>query len=252
MRYSGRGSRKNRRKRKNDAIAYTDSLVLRSFQYVRWMFPAELELLSEDMTLEEYRDNRIRQIKKFLLDHGAVSVSVHMDGKRFASDYIAENRNFTRFFADVWLPADHAVTVIGWDDSILKEEFTHPSNSKKKPGDVTPHIDGAWVVQNSWGDKWGDKGFFYVSYDIKDISWLSDLSVLTLQDPKTYKYNFQYDGSAQISYPDDEAEYMPGKETKAANVFVNTTGRTRDRIRLSEKHTLFFPESRICVSGELK
>ena len=58
----------------DDAIAYTDSLILRSFQYVRWMFPAELNLLPDGMTKEEYRDNRIRLIKRFLLDHGAVSV----------------------------------------------------------------------------------------------------------------------------------------------------------------------------------
>lgn len=89
---------------------------------------------------------------------------------------------------------------------------------------MTPKINGAWIVQNSWGEEWGDKGFFYVSYDSKDISWLSDLSVITLQDPKICKYNFQYDGSAQISYPDEDAVYMPDKETKAANVFVNTTG----------------------------
>ena len=166
------------------------------------MFPAELNFLPDVMTKEEHRDNRIRLIKQFLLDHGAVSVSLHMDGKRFAKDYDPVTRNFTHFFADVWISSDHAVTVIGWDDSIPKEKFTHPSNSRKKPGNVTPKIDGAWIVQNSWGEEWGDKGFFYVSYDSKDISWLSDLSVITLQDPKTCKYNFQYDGSAQISYPE--------------------------------------------------
>lgn len=208
----------------DDAIAYTDSLILKSFQYVRWKLPAELDYLPDGMTKEEYRENRIRLIKRFLLDYGAVSVSVHMDGKKYAPDYDAETGSFKYFFADTWLLSNHAVTVIGWDDRIQKEIFTHPSNSRKKPGDVTPKIDGAWIVQNSWGEEWGEKGFFYVSYDSRDITWLSDLSVFTLQDPKTYKYNFQYDGSAILSVPDEGADYMPGKKTKAANIFVNTTG----------------------------
>lgn len=220
----------------DDAIAYTDSLILKSFQYVRWKLPGELDDLPDGMTKEEYRENRIRLIKRFLLDYGAVSVSVHMDGKRYASDYDAETKSYKYFFADIWRLSNHAVTVIGWDDNIPKEMFTHKSNSKGKTGNVTPKNDGAWIVQNSWGEEWGDKGFFYVSYDSRDITLLSDLSVFTLQDPNTYKYNFQYDGSTQSFSPDEDAEYMPGKETKAANIFINTTGRpiTVDAVGFSQ------------------
>ena len=165
-----------------------------------------------------------------------MSTSLHMDGKRFAQDFEPADRNFRHFFADVWNAANHEVTVIGWDDSITKEAFAHNSNNKKIPGIVTPKIDGAWIVQNSWGEEWGDNGFFYVSYDSKDISWLSDLGVYTLQDPGTYQYNFQYDGSTQISVPAEEDEYRPDRETKAANVFVNTTGGpiTVDAVGFSE------------------
>ena len=101
---------------------------------------------------------------------------------------------------------------------------------------MTPKIDGAWIVQNSWGDEWGNEGFFYVSYDSLDISYLNEIGVFTLQDPHTYKYNFQYDGSAQVVYPEEGAEYMPGKETKEANVFINTTGRpiTVDAVGFAE------------------
>ncbi len=222
----------------DDAIAYTDIFILRSFQFVRSMFPGELnpEFLPDGMSRTEYRDYRIRLIKKFLQEHGAVGVSLHMNGKLFASDYDAETRSFTHFYADVWRPSNHAVTVIGWDDGILNENFAHKSNSRKKTDDAIPKIDGAWIVQNSWGDDWGNKGFFYVSYDSLDISYLSELGVFTLQDPKTYQYNFQYDGSVKVDYPDEKAVYMPGEKTKAANVFINTTGRpiTVDAVGFAE------------------
>ena len=220
----------------DDSIAYQDVLNLRSFQYIGWKLPIELEFLPDGMTKAEYRDDRIRRIKSFLLEHGAVSVSIHMNEKKYASDYDAGSKNFTRFFADTWNLANHAVTVVGWDDRIPREDFTHKSNSKKRPGDVTPKINGAWIVQNSWGEDWGDEGFFYVSYDSTDISYLSDLAVYVMQDPKSYKYNFQYDGSTGSSHPDDEAEYLPGKDVKAANIFVNTTGRpiTVDAVGFSE------------------
>ena len=49
--------------------------------------------------------------------------------------------------------ANHAVTIIGWDD-------TFPTNAFNSP----PPGEGAWLIKNSWGIAHGENGFYYVSY----------------------------------------------------------------------------------------
>ncbi len=49
--------------------------------------------------------------------------------------------------------SNHAVQIIGWDDTYKAENFLEP-----------PQGDGAWIAKNSWGENFGDRGFFYVSY----------------------------------------------------------------------------------------
>lgn len=49
---------------------------------------------------------------------------------------------------------NHAVTIVGWDDNYSKTNFlTQPAHN------------GAWIAMNSWGEEWGNKGLFYISYD---------------------------------------------------------------------------------------
>ena len=47
----------------------------------------------------------------------------------------------------------HAVCLCGWDDNFPKEDFVE-----------TPPGDGAWLCRNSWGDQYGNDGYFYISY----------------------------------------------------------------------------------------
>ena len=49
--------------------------------------------------------------------------------------------------------------ILGWDDTFSKENFV------SQPGE-----DGAWICQNTWGEKFGDGGIFYVSYEDANIA----------------------------------------------------------------------------------
>lgn len=49
---------------------------------------------------------------------------------------------------------NHAVTIVGWDDNYSAYNFG-----------ITPPGNGAWIVKNSWGSRWGRLGgYYYVSY----------------------------------------------------------------------------------------
>ncbi len=53
--------------------------------------------------------------------------------------------------------AGHAVTLIGWDDNYSRYKFTGYTS--------LPKSDGAWLVQNSWGEDACDNGYFWISYE---------------------------------------------------------------------------------------
>lgn len=53
---------------------------------------------------------------------------------------------------------NHAVSIVGWDDNYSKDNFTSEDGSK-------PLHDGAYIVLNSWGEEYGNGGYYYISYD---------------------------------------------------------------------------------------
>ncbi len=78
------------------------------------------------------------------------------------------------------VPSNHAVTIVGYDDTFPKEYFNDPKGNLK--------YDGAFIVKNSWGTAedyipWGNDGdgYFYVSYFDQSIDDLEtfDFSFIT-------------------------------------------------------------------------
>jgi len=87
-------------------------------------------------------------VKQAVMDYGALYVNMRWDGNYYSS------ANYT-FFYDGTANPNHAVALVGWDDNKV---VTGGSAA-------TPSGDGAWIIKNSWGENWGEAGYFYISYE---------------------------------------------------------------------------------------
>ncbi|WP_405265104.1 C1 family peptidase [Methanobrevibacter sp.] len=123
-------------------------------------------------------------IKQAILKYGAVATGIYYSGL-----YLLGN---SYYYYDVIMPSNHAVTIVGWDDSYSRYNFNH-----------IPEGDGAFIVKNSWGEDWCDNGYFYVSYyDTKFAQVGKDEVSYTfiLNDTVRYDKNYQYDISGKTDY----------------------------------------------------
>jgi C1A family cysteine protease len=100
------------------------------------------------------------QIKQAILEYGAVSASMYW-GEDYNSVYNSVTHAYYLSNGPTYISGsqtlsdvNHAVTIVGWDDDFRKESFV-----------TAPARDGAWRVKNTWSTDWGDRGFFWISYE---------------------------------------------------------------------------------------
>ncbi|MBQ2258007.1 MAG: InlB B-repeat-containing protein, partial [Lachnospiraceae bacterium] len=113
-------------------------------------------------------------VKELISKYGCVAWSYgHNDTYYKDSTYAYYNPN---------AGTNHAITVVGWDDNFSKDNFA-----------TTPAGDGAWIVKNSWGnERFGDKGYFYISYYDASLGSGNAASVAVACDKNQYDNNYFY------------------------------------------------------------
>lgn len=139
-------------------------------------------------------DNEI--LKRALLDYGAVYSTMS-----YNSVYYQEKNHTYRYTGSQ--SVNHAVTIVGWNDSFDRNSFAQ-----------VPPGDGAFIVKNSWGDTWGEDGYFYISYYDTKLGY-DENAVFTAESQDNYDYVYQYDPLGWII----SKEYQGSLVAWGGNVF---------------------------------
>ncbi len=114
-------------------------------------------------------------LKDLIYSQNAVAASYYS-----ASDFYNE-KTYAQYCSDSTIGINHAVILLGWDDNYPASNF----RSGRRPKG-----NGAWLAKNSWGDDWGDSGYFWISYE--DAS-LCEAGCFFTVPGDTYSTNYQYD-----------------------------------------------------------
>ena len=125
------------------------------------------------------------QMKLAILQYGSIDASYSGQSKAGENNPYFNPATCAQY-TDIPLGAGHEISIVGWDDSYSADNFL-----------IRPEGDGAWIVKNSWGEAWGDHGYFYLSYYDKTLlatpSITDSAAVIIVENTVNYNKNYQYD-----------------------------------------------------------
>ena len=137
------------------------------------------------------REKVIRVLKSdyFSREYEAIVESEEEEAAHVYLGFSGENSEIFAHYTYDDEVADHAVTIVGWDDSFPVSAF--------REGYQPPH-EGAWLVKNSWGEGWANDGYFWLSYYDRILCGVESFEYVTDAE------NRQMDHLSLLEY-----DYMP-------------------------------------------
>ncbi|MCD1295456.1 hypothetical protein CUJ83_10640 [Methanocella sp. CWC-04] len=124
-----------------------------------------------------YTDNDA--IKSAVMTYGAVYTVMY-----WSPTYMNYTSNSYRYTSTS--SPNHAVAIVGWDDDFDKNNFK-----------TAPAGNGAFIIKNSWGEDWGENGYFYISY--YDTRICRENAVFTAEPVTNYDRAYLYDPLGWVS-----------------------------------------------------
>ncbi len=171
--------------------------------------------------LKEYYTINIKQnpayVKHWIREHGAVGIAYCHD-----ANYYTSRSGIDSYYYPSAVDANHAVTVVGWDDNYSRDNFD--VNNDITPRKVKPTSNGAWLVRNSWSTDVGEikdfYSYFWLSYEDKGLA--DAAYAFVAEDTDTFRrYDYYYD----LQYCSRASEtFGSSYDYLSANVFTNQSG----------------------------
>lgn len=161
-------------------------------------------------------------IKKAVFLYGGVETNIFTSLKSANSWSKYYNQDTNSYYFNGHLEANHDVVIVGWDDTFPKENFT-----------IQPEKDGAFLCKNSWGEAFGEDGYFYISYE-DTVVGTNNVVYTKVAPVSNYDHIYQTDELGwvgQIGYGKEYAWFANvyearGKESLKAVSFYATMPKT--------------------------
>lgn len=170
----------------NNAIAYQDKVHLQNASWVG----------TKDRTT----------MKQWILNYGASYISLVYESPFF-------NRNTAAYNYQGYGNMNHAVTLVGWNDTYSKDNFA---------AGCKPNNNGAWLAKNSYGSTWGDQGYFWISYEDNYLNRSDSYAfVMEGEAADNYEHIYQYDGTIYDGYVRIQNGYSAGNIYQTASANAN-------------------------------
>ena len=148
------------------------------------------------VTEAKYISTNKNDIKYAVQNYGAVQVDIYMNQKLLKID-----ENGDQAYNNASMLANHAVTIVGWDDDYPVDNFKD---------EVKPENNGAWLVKNSWGSNSQKTGYLWISYEEKSLTNPLTVTGVKRGSNQDIEYMLSYD-------------YLPFKSGKSVNSTVYMT-----------------------------
>lgn len=188
--------------------------------------PDGLEPVCHVQEIRLLADRDFETIKRAVYEVGGVQSSFYMPQTAGAERDRYYRESTCSFYYNGLRAPNHDTVIIGWDDGYPKENFVEQ-----------PEQDGAFLCMNTWGEGFGDEGFFYVSYSDSRIG-TSSVLYTGIESTDNYDRIFQSDlcgWTGQMGYGTADAWFANVYEaeqdvTLAAAGFYATEPGSRYRI----------------------